>query len=67
MTNASTFAREQVQALARMNDLDLPPERLDALTRAFSEMMERFRHVRDIDTGESEPPTISYDDQVAAR
>ena len=57
---------EQMQTLAQVARLNISPEIAEALAKNVSELMERFEQVWAIDTGELEPPTISFDREEPA-
>jgi Asp-tRNA(Asn)/Glu-tRNA(Gln) amidotransferase C subunit len=61
MMSPEPFSPEQIQTLAQFAQLDLPAERVEALAGPLAELMERFEQVRSVDTGDREPPTITFD------
>jgi Asp-tRNA(Asn)/Glu-tRNA(Gln) amidotransferase C subunit len=58
MAESSQVTREQVEAIARAAQLDLPDDRLDQLVRMYNHFLDGFAKIREIDTGDREPPTL---------
>lgn len=51
---------EEARVLARVAQLDLPPERLEALAKSYSDFLTGFAKIRPIATGDREPPTLTH-------
>lgn len=58
MANESEVSREQIKAMAEAVQLDLPVDRLETLGKMYAHFLEGFAKIREIDTGDREPPTL---------
>ena len=58
MVGEPTVSREQIKAMAEAVQLDLPQDRLDTLVKMYAHFLEGFTKIREIDTGDREPPTL---------
>lgn len=62
MSEPSRMSKGDVQALAALVDLDLPPDGVPALRTSLTEYLDRVATLRSLDPGDREPPVITYED-----
>jgi Asp-tRNA(Asn)/Glu-tRNA(Gln) amidotransferase C subunit len=63
---ASNLSAEHVRVIASAVQLDLPPERVDALARSLSSFLHGFAAIRALDTGNREPDTLTHSEEANA-
>lgn len=56
--------QQDVSAVARLTNLDLPDDRRDQLVTTLSAYLENMERLRQLDTGDSEPPAITYENEA---
>ena len=61
MSESPRLSPEQVEAIAEIVGLRLPPERLATLTANLSQFLADFAHVQAIAAGDAEPPVLTFD------
>ena len=54
---------EQVRAMAEAVQLQLPPERVEALADSLSAFLAGFEKIRALDVGDREPATLTYGEE----
>ena len=59
-TGGVQVSAEQVRAMAEAVQLELPPERVEALVDSLSAFLAGFEKLRALDVGDREPATLSY-------
>jgi Asp-tRNA(Asn)/Glu-tRNA(Gln) amidotransferase C subunit len=64
MANDNPLAREDVQSLARLANLDLPDNRLDQLQTTLATYLENLARLRTVDSSDAEPPAITYESET---
>ena len=64
MPEPPRLAREDVRATARLVGLDLLDDRLDQLVGTLSAYLANLDRLRAVDTGDHEPPAITYEREV---
>jgi Asp-tRNA(Asn)/Glu-tRNA(Gln) amidotransferase C subunit len=64
MDEATRATRDDVRTLARQANLDLPDDRLEQLAKSFSAYLVHLNRLHQIEVGDSEPPAITYEDEV---
>jgi hypothetical protein len=67
MSDEFAARAKRVKALTETAGLRLPPERLEALVKAYSKFEEGFARVRALDTGDREPATLVPHEDPARR
>jgi Asp-tRNA(Asn)/Glu-tRNA(Gln) amidotransferase C subunit len=60
MADDARVSRDPVRSVARLVNLDLPDDRLDQLVTTLSAYLDHLDRLREIDSGECEPPAITY-------
>jgi Asp-tRNA(Asn)/Glu-tRNA(Gln) amidotransferase C subunit len=64
MADEARLPRDDVRSLARLANLALPDDRLDQLVTTLSSYLDNLERLRQIETGDSEPPAITYESEA---
>lgn len=64
MSGDLKWPRDDARTLTRMADLTLSEGRLDQLAATLSAHLANFDRLREIDPGDREPPTITYEKEA---
>ena len=64
MAHDARLSNDDVRSLARLANLDLPDDRLDQLVTTMSAYLASLERLHQIETGDSEPPAITYESEA---
>jgi len=64
VADEARVTQQDVSAVARLTNLDLPDDRRDQLVTTLSAYLENMDRLRQIDIGDSEPPAITYENEA---
>ena len=64
MTDAARLPKDDVRAVVRLANLDLPDDRLDQLVTTVSAYLDNLDRLRQVEMGDSEPPAITYESEA---
>ena len=63
MTDAARLSKDDVRAATRLANLNLPDDRLDQLVTTVSAYLDNLDRLRQVETGDSEPPVITFESE----
>ncbi len=64
VADEARVTQQDVSAVARLTNLDLPDDRRDQLVTTLSAYLENMDRLRQIDICDSEPPAITYENEA---
>ena len=64
MAESARVTPDEIATVARLANLNLPPDRRDQLATTYAAFLDNLERLWELDPGDRDPPAITYESEV---